>query len=75
MEVELSDKQKEILEVLRESSEELATSKIAFLVSSNIYHIEPLLNDMELKNIVVSRKKNNATYWRIRDGKKEEEGD
>lgn len=61
--MELTDKQKQILGVLKEG--ELPISKIAFLVSSNIYHIEPVLEDLEEKGLIISEKRNNATYWRL----------
>jgi len=64
--MELSGKQKDVLKVLKENGE-LATTKIAFLVSSNLYYIEPILKDLESKGLIISNKKDNATYWRIKN--------
>lgn len=65
--MDLNDKQKKILELLKKEGE-LATTKIAFLVSSNLYYIEPILKDLENKKLIICNKKNNATYWGLYNG-------
>lgn len=66
----LVDKQKKIIEVLQKEGE-CATTKIAFLISSNLYQTEFYLNDLLNKNILINESRNSATYWKLRenDGK------
>lgn len=66
---ELNDKQKAILKILKDlkEGESLATSKIAFLISSNLYLAEKYLEELLEKNLIEKYEKNNATYWRLKN--------
>jgi|GEM_PF-3253642 predicted transcriptional regulator len=61
--MDLNEKQKEILKIL-ENGEELATTKIAFLISANLYQTEAYLEDLEKEGLILNFKKNNATKWK-----------
>lgn len=65
---ELNEKQKLILKYLKENSE-IATTKISFLITSNLYQTQEYLEELEKKGFVKSYKKNNATYWILGEGK------
>jgi len=61
----LTDKQKKILALL-EKEGEIATSKIAFLITVSLYQAEVYLEDLYERGLIVFNKKNNATYWRLK---------
>jgi len=65
--MELNDKEKKILELLKKE-ESLATTKIAFLISSNLYQTEVYLEQLYKSKKIIKNKKNNATYWGINNG-------
>ena len=52
--MELNEKQKKILEFLEK--EELATTKIAFLISANLYQAEEYLNELEKEGFISDTK-------------------
>ena len=62
--MELNDKQKKILEVLKD--EKLATSKIAYLTTLNLYRAEDYLNQLFDEGLVNKEHINNATYWSLK---------
>lgn len=64
--MELNEKQKKILEFLEK--EELATTKIAFLISANLYQAEEYLNELEKEGFIIKKLRNNATYWVLKEG-------
>ncbi|CAK0756673.1 hypothetical protein CCP1ISM_60015 [Azospirillaceae bacterium] len=61
--MELNDKQKNILEELK--NKELATTKIAFLISANLYQTQVYLEDLLKEKLIEHRDENNATYWKL----------
>ena len=62
---ELKDKEKQILEIIKEKGE-MATSKIAFLSSSNPYYAESYLESLEQMGLIVKRVDKGVTYWDVR---------
>ena len=67
--METTEKHKEILNLLKK--EEVATTKISFLISVNYYQTEKFLLELENLNLIERRKENHATYWRLKkDGEK-----
>ena len=74
MEEELNEKQKLILKFLKENSE-IATTKISFLITSNLYQTQEYLEELEKKGFIESSKKNNATYWSISSNKEGRNGE
>ena len=63
--MELNDKQKKILEELKKE-EEIATTKISFLISANLYQTESYLDELEEMNLITKIEKGHATYWRLK---------
>ena len=66
--MELNEKQKKIIKILKEEGE-VSTTKIAFLISVIYYQAEKYLEELEKEGIIIRIIKNNATYWRIKDEK------
>lgn len=62
--MELNDKQKKILDLLK-IEEEIATTKVAFLISANLYQTESYLEELKNLGLVIKIPKNNATYWKL----------
>ena len=65
--MDFNNKKNKILEILKEG--ELATTKIAFLITSNLYQAEVYLNELEEDGLIIHYSKNNATYWKLKNGK------
>ncbi len=63
--MELTKKQKRILELLQ-NEEEIATTKIAFLISANLYQTEVYLEELLAHGLLEKNSKNNATYWKLK---------
>jgi predicted transcriptional regulator len=58
----LKDKEKQILEIIKEKGE-LATTKIAFLSECNSYYAEKYLESLESLGLIVKRVDKEVTYW------------
>ena len=63
--MEIGVKEKKIIEILIQE-DELATTKISFLISSNLYQTEFYLNNLLNLNIITKEERNNATYWKLK---------
>ena len=67
--MQIKEKQKKILEILKDEGE-IATTKIAFLVSINYYQAEVFLEELLNEGYIERIEKDSSTYWKL---KKEEE--
>lgn len=68
--MELKEKQKRILEELKKE-DKIATTKIAFLISCNLYQTESLLKELEIEGLIIREVNGEyATYWSLYHGKK-----
>ena len=66
--MEINDKKRKIIEILFKEKE-LATSKIAFLISANLYQTEVYLHQLLENNIIEKKEQNSATYCRLKNEK------
>lgn len=65
--MDLNDKQKKIIEIL--TNDKLATTKISFLISANLYQTEQYLNELEKEGLILKEEKNYSTYWSLKNVK------
>lgn len=64
--MEITEKQKKIMDVLKEE-EEIATTKISFLITSNLYQTKQYLEELEAIGLVTKIDKGHAVYWKIKE--------
>ena len=60
-------KEKEIIELIKNSKEPISTSKIANYLSSNYYTVKRILEDFENRRIIERISLGRINYWVIKD--------
>ena len=68
MSMDINEKKQKILDILGKEKE-IATTKIAFLITANLYQTEIYLEELFEDKLILFEKRSNATYWRL-NGKK-----
>ena len=59
-----NNKKNKILLLLK-NGDALATSKIAFMISANLYQTEAYLLELKEEGQIIDLSENNATYWKL----------